>query len=202
MADATTADEQLPSPTAPESATAANTSTEYPSLQPALHLRVGTWSPTVVGSLSRGTPLTVVPLVGGTLVSEPGYPVRVDASMRGNGADYVHTDPDGGRMRLRTDMVMADDNGETIHVHYTGVVDINADMRRILGRSENARSTEYGHAFIHVTFETGSMRYKALEQGVFVGAGRFVLEEGDLKVEYRISRVCRGGVPGEVPSAR
>lgn len=107
MADATIADEQPPSPTAPESATATITPTEYPSLQPALHLRVGTWSPTVVGSLSRGTPLTVVPLVGGTLVSEPGYPVRVDASMRGNGADYVHTDPDGGRMRLRTDMVMA-----------------------------------------------------------------------------------------------
>ena len=46
---------------------------------------------------------------------------------------------------------------------------------------------------IHVTFETGSMRYKALEQGVFVGAGRFVLEDGDLKVEYRISQVCKGG---------
>lgn len=45
---------------------------------------------------------------------------------------------------------------------------------------------------IHVTFETGSMRYRALEQGVFVGAGRFVLEEGGLKVEYRISQVCKG----------
>ncbi|KAI1616976.1 hypothetical protein EDD37DRAFT_645224 [Exophiala viscosa] len=199
MATTNTADEPPSSTTVPEPVT--TTATDYPSLQPALHLRVGTWSPTVVGSLSRGTPLTVVPLVGGTLVSEPGYPVRVDASMRGNGADYVHTDPDGGRMRLRTDLVMADDNGETIHVHYTGIVDINADMRRILGRSENARSTEYGHAFIHVTFETGSMRYKALEQGVFVGAGRFVLEEGDLKVEYRISQVCKGSGLAEEGSA-
>lgn len=60
-----------------------------------------------MGSLSRGTPLTVVPLVSATLESESGFPVVVHAEMRGNGADYVHTDPDGGRMRLRSDLVVS-----------------------------------------------------------------------------------------------
>ncbi|KAH0843258.1 hypothetical protein FOPE_08383 [Fonsecaea pedrosoi] len=53
---------------------------------------------------------------------------------------------------------------------------------------------------IPVSFETGSMRYKALEQALFVGAGRFIVGEGGLTVEYRISKVSKGLGPagGEV----
>ena len=43
------------------------------------------------------------------------------------------------------------------------------------------------------------MRYKALEQALFVGAGRFIVGEGGLTVEYRISKLCAGqGAAGEV----
>lgn len=86
----------------------ASTSTlsDYPSLQPALHLQIVIGPASPIGSLSRGTPLTVVPLISGTLVSEPGFPVRVDARLRGQGVDYVHNDPDGGRMRLKSDLVV------------------------------------------------------------------------------------------------
>ena len=45
---------------------------------------------------------------------------------------------------------------------------------------------------IQVTFETGSMRFKSLEQALFVGAGRFIVDERGLTVEYRISKVCKG----------
>jgi len=101
-------------------------------------------------------------------------------------------------MRLRSDLVVGDQYGETIHIHYTGIVDINNEMRRILGRSVNAKTTEFGSSFIQVTFETGSMRYKSLEQALFVGSGRFVIDERGLTVEYRISKVCKGpGVPNE-----
>ncbi len=47
-------------------------------------------------------------------------------------------------------------------------------------------------AVIHITFETGAMRYRALEQALFVGSGRFILTDEGLKVEYRISKVCAG----------
>jgi len=65
-------------------------------------------------------------------------------------------------------------------------------MRRILGQSSNAKSTEFGGAFINVSFETGSMRYKSLEQALFVGSGRFIIEDHRLSVEYRISKVEAG----------
>ena len=46
---------------------------------------------------------------------------------------------------------------------------------------------------IHLTFETGSERYRALETGVYVGAGRFVVgKERPLFVEYKVSRVVSG----------
>ncbi|KIW31351.1 uncharacterized protein PV07_03008 [Cladophialophora immunda] len=88
------------------SSTRPSTQADYPTLQPAFHLTVDIGPAQPIGSLSRGNPLTVVPLVAATLVSEPGFPVSVDASMRGQGVDYVHNDPDGGRMRLRSDLIV------------------------------------------------------------------------------------------------
>jgi hypothetical protein len=35
---------------------------------------------------------------------------------------------------------------QTIHMHYTGILDITNEMRRILGRSANAQSTEFGNS--------------------------------------------------------
>lgn len=43
---------------------------------------------------------------------------------------------------------------------------------------------------VHMVFETGDERLKDLERGVFVGAGRFVVEKGKkLTVEYKVSQV-------------
>jgi hypothetical protein len=48
-------------------------------------------------------------------------------------------------------------------------------------------------AVIHLTFETGSERYRILETGVYVGAGRFVVvKEKPVFVEYKVSRVIGG----------
>lgn len=46
---------------------------------------------------------------------------------------------------------------------------------------------------IHLIFETGNERYKGLETGVYVGAGRFVVEKDKpVFVEYKVSRVVAG----------
>lgn len=92
--------------TSPPSSSRPSTISDHPSLKPALHLRVLIGPATQVGSLSRGNPLTVVPLVGASLTSEPGFPILIDAHMRGQGVDYVHNDPDGRRMRLSSDLVV------------------------------------------------------------------------------------------------
>lgn len=43
----------------------------------------------------------------------------------------------------------------------------------------------------HILFETGSEALKDIEKKIFVGSGRFVLEEGKpVTVEYKISEVA------------
>ena len=46
---------------------------------------------------------------------------------------------------------------------------------------------------IEMKFETGDEKLKDLETGVFVGAGRFVVEKGKpVVVEYKISKAAKG----------
>ena len=46
---------------------------------------------------------------------------------------------------------------------------------------------------IEMKFETGDEKLKDLELGVFVGAGRFLVEKGKpAVVEYTISKVVKG----------
>ena len=45
---------------------------------------------------------------------------------------------------------------------------------------------------IEMKFETGDEKLKDLELGVFVGAGRFLVEKGKpIVVEYKISKVVK-----------
>lgn len=39
-------------------------------------------------------------MVGGTVVSEPGFTPALNAKFEGTGNDYIRNDPDGKRMRL------------------------------------------------------------------------------------------------------
>lgn len=39
-------------------------------------------------------------MTGGTITPEPGFSPALDAEFVGTGNDYIHVDPDNGRMRL------------------------------------------------------------------------------------------------------
>jgi hypothetical protein len=78
----------------------------FPQTAPALTITVNIAVPYLVGSISRGTPLTVVPIIGGTVASEPGFEPSVEAKFKGTGNDYMHTDPTGEHMRLDSHVVV------------------------------------------------------------------------------------------------
>ena len=63
---------------------------------------------------------------------------------------------------------------------------------RAAGGSVHLQNSSNEGPVIHVTFETGALRFKPLEQALFVGAGRFILNDTGLSAEYRISQVCKG----------
>ncbi|KAI9839847.1 MAG: hypothetical protein M1819_000037 [Sarea resinae] len=163
----------------------------FPSLQPAFTALVEIDAPLGVGSLSKGAPLTVVPMTGGTLKAEPGFTSpALDAKFIGTGYDYIRHDPSGEHMRLDVRSQLKNKDGALFSLYYTGVIAKDPALLKVLEGSPDAQTTEFGNAFTHFTFETGSPALKELETSVFVGSGRFRIEKGKpTVVEYKISKV-------------
>ncbi|KAL8705492.1 MAG: hypothetical protein Q9225_008024 [Loekoesia sp. 1 TL-2023] len=128
-------------------------------------------------------------MTGGSAVSCPAFKPAIDAVLASRGNDYIHNDPDGKTMRLDAHGVLRDQNlGSLIYVHYTGVIKTSPELEKVFSGSPDAKTTDFGNAFIHLTFETGDERLKGLETGIFVAAGRFLVEKGrPVTVEYRVS---------------
>lgn len=79
---------------------------DFPTLEPAFTLPVVIDNPVDVGSASRGTPLTMVPITGGSMKSEPGFSPEIDAEIKLPGNDYTHNDNSGKYMRLNAHSVL------------------------------------------------------------------------------------------------
>ncbi|CAK7215035.1 hypothetical protein SBRCBS47491_002352 [Sporothrix bragantina] len=162
----------------------------YPKLVPAFTARVPIDAPTAVGSSKGG--LNLVPiLTGGSFVSEPGYAVKVDAEFV-HGADLIRPDVDGKRLRLNVNAILKQKGTEDAFFNYvyTGIIEINGEIGKVLTGAADAATTSQGNAFTHVSFETGHPALKELENRLYVAAGRFVVEQGQpVIVEYKISEV-------------
>lgn len=166
----------------------------FPSLQPAFTVRVGIDAPMDVGG-QRGNSLVVVPMVNGTIKSEEGFEPKLDAVLHGVGYDYIRNDADGQNMRLDVRSQVKNDDGTIFAMFYKGTVALTPGVKAILGGAADAKTTPYGDSFVTFTFETGSEKYKELENGTYVAAGHFVTNEPGIEgvvVEYKVSKVVMG----------
>jgi hypothetical protein len=74
-------------------------------------------------------------------------------------------------------------------MYYKGTVALSPGVKAILGGLEDAKTTDFGDSFVTFSFETGNGAYKDLQNGAYVAAGRFVVEDGKVIVEYKVSKV-------------
>lgn len=176
-------------------------STDFPTTIPAMQMVLEIGPPILIGSVSRGTPLTVVPITGGQLFSHESFPHNFEFALLSNGNDFIHNDPSGHHMRLDTRIVARsrDARDDMLYIKYKGVIEITPELSNILGGNAHSRTTQFGASTIQVEFETGCERYRFLETNIFVGAGRFVVDEtiGRVHVEYCISQVVSGTSSGK-----
>jgi len=129
-------------------------------------------------------------MVAGAVTSEAGFSPSVSGKFIGMGNDYIHADPDGKHLRLDAHSVIETDDGATIYLNYTGVLNVTSELAAIFAGESESTITPWGDAFIHLTFETGEEKYQSLENSVFVASGRFRYEKGSSTiVEYKVSRV-------------
>ncbi|GFF84542.1 hypothetical protein IFM47457_06510 [Aspergillus lentulus] len=166
---------------------------EFPSLQPAFTVQVTIDLGFAVGSASRSNSLQVVPMTGGTVKSDPGYSLALDAEFVGTGNDYIHADPDNKHLRLNAHGVIKTKDEALLYMNYTGVVTMGPAEQAVFSGKADDGATAFGNSFTHFTFETGDERYKEFENRVFVGQGRFRVEKGKpIVVEYKVSQVVVG----------
>ncbi|KAF2277352.1 uncharacterized protein EI97DRAFT_432231 [Westerdykella ornata] len=166
----------------------------FPSLQPAFTVRVNIDAPLPVGA-QHGRALTIVPIVSGTVKSEPGFEPALDAELHGTGYDYIRNDADGRNMRLDVRSQLKNKDGTLLAMYYQGPVALTDGVKGALSGSSDAKTTPYGDSFVTFSFETGSEKYKELENGIYVAAGHFIVNEPGQKgvvVEYKVSKVVKG----------
>ncbi|KAF2129251.1 hypothetical protein P153DRAFT_366669 [Dothidotthia symphoricarpi CBS 119687] len=130
-------------------------------------------------------------MISGTVKSEEGFEPKLDGELHGVGYDYIHNDSDGGYMRLDVRSQVKTSDNTILAMYYKGNVALTPGVGAILSGSPDAKTTEFGDSFVAFTFETGSKEYKELQNGTYVGAGRFVKEQGKdgIIVEYKVSKV-------------
>ncbi|GKT42009.1 uncharacterized protein ColSpa_02190 [Colletotrichum spaethianum] len=165
----------------------------FPKLIPAFTVQIHLDTPTQIGVVAVGSAQFHAAFLPNTglLRSEPDYPIKVDAVFV-HGADYLRSDPDGHYVRLEVSSVLKDKaTGAAIRFDYTGTIDVSGPAGTVLKGLPGAKTTEFGDAFTQANFETGHEALKEIQNKVYVGSGRFVVEEGKpVVVEYKISEVA------------
>ncbi|KAK4031811.1 hypothetical protein C8A01DRAFT_41740 [Parachaetomium inaequale] len=159
----------------------------FPKLIPAFTVRVAIAPPTPISPTL--TFASFVPSAS-TIISEPSYPLQIDATVE-HGADYIKLAADGGHVRLDVQSMARDArSGGLLRFSYRGKIATGGEAGRVLRGEEGAGTTGFGEAFTIVEFEAGNKELAVLEEKVYVGSGRFVIEPGQpVIVEYKISEV-------------
>jgi hypothetical protein len=105
-------------------------------------------------------------MTGGTVKSDPGYSLALDAEFVGTGNDYIHADPDNKHLRLNAHGVIKTKDEALLYMNYTGVVTMGpAEQAVFSGKAEDG-ATPFGNSFTHFTFEVRSHRgYNYLSAG-------------------------------------
>lgn len=103
----------------------------------------------------------------------------------------LDTSTNVAHLDVRTQARTAD--GESLYIHYTGILKVDEAAGKILSWAKDAKTTNYGDHqwFSGPIIETSSEKFKWVETSLFVGEGRFIVEDGGAKeaIEYEIYRV-------------
>jgi hypothetical protein len=130
--------------------------------------------------------------------------LKVDATCL-HGSDFIRLDPSNKHARLDVNSIFKDQSGAVISFKYSGILNLTSGVVAVFEGNPDAVTTNFGDAcescfycewkwlitiVTHVLLETGSEYLRTLEQKVYVGSGRFIIEAGKPPtVEYLISEV-------------
>ncbi|MBI4767881.1 MAG: DUF3237 domain-containing protein [Deltaproteobacteria bacterium] len=120
----------------------------------------------------------ILPVIGGT-VRGP----KVNGEILPFGADWLLIRPDG-LFELDVRVTIRTDDGELVYLYYRGVSNASAEIRERIQKGEEVDPSEYYFRTTPI-FETGSEKYKWLNQIICVGVGETEVK----RVRYKIYQI-------------
>lgn len=109
---------------------------------------------------------------------------KIKARLAAPGSDWMWVSDDGfWRPNVRAPF--STDDGETILMHYTGLVQQTETFKKA---AEANQPTQFGDQYMRLmmSFDAGAERYRWLNQSLFVAKGRLL---GTGQIEYAVSRI-------------
>jgi len=162
--------------------------TQFPSLEKALVGVFDLASGAHVGKVSTGAELVDVGITGGKVETVKGFSGPHLISVVEHGQDWLYIDNDGKRLRLNARALLKADNGDFLSFTYTGIVSFTPEIQAVVGGTGS--TTSFGDIVVSGGFETGSAKYKELENSIFVGTGRLVVhDDHTFSVQFGLSKV-------------
>jgi len=158
----------------------------FPTLENALIGVVDLGPVALIGQIASGATQFNVQIVGGSIDSVPGFTPPLHAVID-HGDDLVEIDNDGQRLRLNARIIIK--NGEDfLSVSAVGIVTLTPEVQAILAGTGS--TTPFGDIVITAKFQTGNPDLKGLENSIFVGSGRFLVNQNaTISIQYGISEV-------------
>lgn len=111
------------------------------------------------------------------------------------GGDYISIDPSGTILRLHLETLIKthDNPPEYIGISATGAEDATPEAMAVIGAMPGAKPVNFGdfQATSSWTFQTGSQKYAALQNAVYVGSASLKPgeKEGTIVVGFKIAKV-------------
>ena len=72
-------------------------------------------------------------------------PIKINAVFV-HGSDFIRQDPSGKHIRLDVTSVLKDESDAAISYKYSGIINLTPGVIAVLGRSKDAKTTEFGDA--------------------------------------------------------
>lgn len=129
----------------------------------------------------------IVPIISGFLKGPDGY----EAEVLPGGGDWILRDPSTGVAHLDVRTMARTAAGHSTYIHYSGVLKIDDKAAKVLSWAPDAKTTEFGdhHWFSGPIMETSDPAMKWIEDTLWVGEGRFVVDDKGSAVEYTVYKV-------------
>ncbi|KIX09424.1 uncharacterized protein Z518_00504 [Rhinocladiella mackenziei CBS 650.93] len=163
--------------------------TGFCQLEPAYNLIMWVTGANRVGQLANGSDFAVYQLNAGQMTTLDDFAGPKIEGEVVTAADYLYIDSSKEHASVNVKAVVKTTEGAMVYVSWTGHADIDDKMTAIFTQAPNAATTPFGNITSSISIEAGHPSLAALGKGCFVGSGRFLLHEGKMAVETRISRV-------------